>query len=166
MSIIFAAMLLGLAPAPASSDIGCILDSVPPPDRPQLARDTLAASQTPVIDRFNAAIEACVLDRGWSAEEAGTIAGSAVAIILRDDAAATLRRASVPVESVDQWLAGQSEAVRTNPDVEQPVMEALILSLIEKGVSEAVLEAQGETIGVYVGAQIMIERAERGLSLN
>ena len=166
MPIFFAAALLALAQSPVSSDVGCILDSVPAEERSLLARDTLAQPRTPVTGRFDEAVGACALDRGWEADQAGTFAGWAAAIILRDDAAKQLSGAEVQVGAIDRWFAAQNVAVRTNPVLEEPVMETLMDALIERGTAEPVLEAQAETIGVYVGARIMIERAQRGLPLN
>ena len=139
-------------------DVGCILDSVPAADRPQLTRDTLANAETPLTNGLTATAEACAMERGWNPDQADTFAGWAAAIILRDDAAGRLRAAPLPVAAIDEWFAAQSEATRTSPALDQVVMEDLITMLMARGTADAVLQAESETIGVYIGARIMIER--------
>jgi len=45
------------------------------------------------------------------------------------------------------------------------VIQALIAQRHRTGSSDEAIEAEEETIGAYLGARIVIERAERGLPL-
>ena len=157
-------LLFAAAQGAAAGDVDCILDRYPPAERAQLVEDALAGAEgTRAMGRLEAIVGECTGRLGWNPDMAGYTAGFALALVMRDHAGAQLASAGVDTAILDQWFADQSDGVRTNPQLAESDSQNALDALLRSGASEALLDRHGETIGVYLGARIMIERVRLGL---
>lgn len=159
-----------LAAAPQSGpgvEASCIVDQFTAAERAEVAALAQQNAEPPpaLRSRLEAVGAGCAQSRGWTADNAGDIIGLALAVMIRDDAAPRLQQAGIAPASVDAWLARQDDQVRTSPEIGQSDAERLVFDLHAQGVPMPSLEANGQLLGAYVAALVIIERIERGLPL-
>jgi hypothetical protein len=166
MHILVGLLLAAQGGAPAT-DAQCVIDQIPAADRTALRESALRGDETlgAPAERLNGSTRACAERFHWSRDQAGRAAALALSVVFVEESSPLLTRVGIPPERIDRWLAGQSDSVRTSPEISQETMESLIRHLQGTGLDLAMIEANGRLIGVYLGGRVMIERIARGLPM-
>jgi hypothetical protein len=161
------ALLAAMQSSLPIDDARCILSGLTPPERSEIAAlaERNVEPPPPLQARLEEAVADCAEERSWAHERIEPMVGLALALIIRDHTGPRLRSAGIDPVAVDSWLAQQSEQMRTNTAIAPADAERLVLDLHEGGIAMPTLEENGELLGVYVGARMIIERVERGLPL-
>ncbi len=161
---IVAAALFLAQPAVAASDAACMLDQITSEQRAAIGQASYSGGESSPVDAaVDAAVRSCTERLGWDAGRARAAIPLALGTIIRDDARSVLARRGLSMDAVDRWFAAQSLEVRTTANPSDADLQRMMDALTQAGVAAAVLEANAEIVGGYLGARIMIERVERGL---
>lgn len=148
-------------------DASCVFDGLSAAERSTLSAAAQVNRDPPqaVGERLESLTEACGQARGWSPDAAGNAVALALSMVIIDDAGESLARGGVDPEMIEAWFERQPDAQRTNMEISPQDGERIIEALMQAGVPLSTLNAQGERIGAYVAALIMIERIVRGLPI-
>ena len=169
MIAVYALALLAAAQADVGvDDAECLLDNLSAAERSALsaAAQTNSEPSAAVSQRLESLAISCGTSRGWSPEQAGNAAALALSMVIVEDAGAALERGAVDPAIIDRWFERQSYERRTDHVFSNEDGEQIVLDLQREGVPLALLESQGERIGAYVAALVMIERIAHGLSID
>jgi hypothetical protein len=148
-------------------DARCITSGLSPAERSEIGAlaERNVEPPPPLEARLEEAVANCADERDWAPDRIEPMVGLALAMIIREQTGPRLHSAGIDPATVDAWLGRQSEQMRTNTAIEPADAERLVLDLHEGGIPMPTLEENGELLGVYVGARMIIERVERGLPL-
>jgi hypothetical protein len=168
MMHILAGLLLAAQGGAPATDAQCVIDQISAADRTALRESALRGDESlgAPAERLDAATRGCADRLHWSRDQAGRAAALALSVVFVDESGPLLARAGIPTERIDRWLAGQSDAVRTSPEISQATLESLIGHLQGTGLDMALIEPNGRLIGIYLGGRVMIERIARGLPMH
>ena len=165
---LLAALALAQAqPGPIASeaDVACVTAPIAAADHQPLLDEILGGGEeTPVRGRMVAAAQACARDGGWSDErrrQAGRVAAlTLVAAASRE----RLARTGFDAARIDRWLARQSAAGPMAPEISREQGDAVAAAMAAEGAPIGD-EAQGNLVGVYLQAQLLLSRHRAGLPL-
>ena len=146
-------------------DLQCILDRMPPATRSALldeAVDEEAGSQ-PAGAALTAAVDACRQQRGWDGNMAASLGVLAHSFITGEQSRDRLQRGGLNPQLISGWFDAQTLAARTDLQITDATMERLFSHLRGAGVTEAMIEAQVESIGAFYASLVLIERMHEGL---
>jgi len=169
MLIAVAALALGSAVVPQSgaADLECVLDRLTSADRLAVANEALQDSSAsgPASKKLENAATTCATQRRWNGEYAGAVSGIAFAVLVGEQAELELANAGIETKVIDAWFGALSAPGRARVLDDSAGLERLAAKLEAAGTPADHLEANGELIGLYVGALVALERIERGLPL-
>ncbi|MDQ4086991.1 MAG: hypothetical protein M3177_03095 [Pseudomonadota bacterium] len=159
--------LLIAGQASLDEDARCVTDQLTQAERTQIAAAAQQDADLPpaLSSRLEEVGAGCAERRGWTADSAGQIGGFAIATILRDETAPRLLQAGINTAMVDAWLALEDDPGGAASPITDELAERLVNDLHQAGVPMSTLEANGELLGAYVAARMMMQRVERGLPL-
>ena len=169
MFIALAAVALGSATVQSSgsADLDCVLNRITAADRLAVANETLRDARTrgPASAKIERAAADCATQRRWDGNYAGSIAAIAFSAVVGEQAELELKNAGIETSLIDAWFdalpVGERNRVLDNP----AVLEGLFARLQGAGTPADHLEANGEILGLYVGALAALDRLERGVPL-
>ena len=169
MIAVYALALFAAAQASVGvEDAQCVLDNLSAAERSALSAAAQADGEPPaaVGAKLESLAVSCAESRGWTRESAGNSVALALSMAIVDDVAAALERGGVDPGIIDAWFERQPQERRTDHVFSDEDGARIVRDLEQAGVPLAVLAPQGERIGAYVAALVMIERIAHGLPID
>ena len=163
MFIAAAFALLAVAqPEPVEADLSCIVDRISPATRAAAIGEAISGTSGPVRQAFRDATTACARERSWSDEFSTGVGRIAVALVLGEEAETVLSQNGIEPQLVHDWFERQPDSVKRSEPTEE-TGTALVLHLESQGIAMDRLQANAPTIGIMLGALMMIERIGAGV---
>ena len=162
------AALLLASPAAATphEDATCLVGRLTPADVEAIVGRTMAGNSNETVSRLAGPMEACS-GGNWTPDRRANAAAYVIGLVTRRTLGERLGANGVEVAALDRWFARQSDAFRTTAFVSmsEADLEAAFATMVGHEVTADAMERNGESIGGYVGALVIMERIGRGLGL-
>jgi hypothetical protein len=164
----FAALLLA-SPAVASpqEDAACIVARLSAADVATVVDESLTGGSTEIIARLTPPLNACSAGQDWTPDRRADATAYTIGVVGRTVLGRRLAARGVDSAALDRWFARQDLEFRTTAfmGMGEAALATVIQSLADHEVPAAKLESEGQMIGGYLAALVIMERIERGLGL-
>lgn len=167
LSALASSLLATPAFATPQEDAACVVGRLAAADHVAIVSETALGNSAETVTRLNPPLDACSAGRNWTPDRRANAAGYTIGLVVSSEMRHRLGAHGIDAAALDRWFARQSDEFRANAFITMPRadLEAAFATMVGHEVSAEAMDRDGESIGSYVSALVIMERIGRGLGL-